>query len=98
MDVEIPNEYGACITHHVALTQEPPEVYDSRFDVPGTVVQRFNLKGIGLPTHTLAPYLDPKPPKKRLREVMSVSNWDDYDIIEKIEALYAALLPMCVSP
>lgn len=86
-DIEIPNEHAACITHHVALTQVPPEPFDSRFDVPGTVVQRFNAKDIGLPTHTLAPYLNSPRKKRPMRDVMSESDWSDYDLFDKLEAL-----------
>jgi len=85
--IEIPNEHGACVTHYISKTEEPPEEYDSRFDIPGTVVQRFNLKGIGLPTHPLAPYLDDEKPKPKRRTVPSVSDWGDYTLIEKAEAL-----------
>lgn len=51
--IELPNELAACATHYVAIHKEPPEVYDSRFDVPGTVVARFNLKGIGMLAQSL---------------------------------------------
>ena len=58
--------------------------------LPGTVVARFNMKGIGLPTHLLAPYLKPKKKRRRERDVMSQSDWGDFDILDKIEALGVA--------